>query len=328
MPDTWPPADAPAAAPPVPLLLLGGIGRSGSTLLDRLLGQMPGHVSVGEMGVRLWDRCLTQDWPCGCGKPFRSCPFWSEVGERAFNGWDNVDVPEMIKLKRAVNQTEKVPMLLAPSLVPGGFGDTLGRYLEYLTRVYTAIRDVSGAQVVVDSSKEPSLPYMLRHAPGLDVTIAHIIRDPRGVAYSWTKKKENRAQRAEDGGPAYMPTIAPRKVARRWMTINGMVAALPRLGVPVVRMRYEDVIPDPAGQLTKVSRALGEHVRAEDLAFVRDGQVELRPAHTASGNPNRFDNGWVPLRLDEAWRTALPDRDRRTVEVITAPLRAAYGYRP
>ena len=61
---------------------------------------------------------------------------------------------------------------------------------------------------------------------------------------------------------------------------------------------------------------------------MRDGEVELLPAHTASGNPNSFDTGWVPLRLDEAWRKDFPVDSRRTVERITLPLRAKYGYRP
>lgn len=312
---------------PVRLLIVGGIGRSGSTLLDRLLGQLPGHVSVGELGVRLWDRSLSRNWPCGCGKPFRSCPFWTAVGEHAFGGWDTLDLTEVIRLQRAVNQTQKVPMLLAPRLVPG-FSTALDRYLEYLTRVYAAIRTVSGARVVVDSSTEPAVPYLLRHSRALDVRLAHVVRDPRGVAYSWTKKKPNRAELGGDGKPAFMPTIKPRKVARRWMTINGLITPLPRLGVPVIRLRYEDVVTRPAEELTRVAHLLGEDLSPQDLPFVRPTEVELHEAHTASGNPNRFDSGWVTLRLDEAWRENLPTQQRRVVEVITGPLRRVYGYTP
>jgi hypothetical protein len=41
----------------------------------------------------------------------------------------------------------------------------------------------------------------------------------------------------------------------------------------------------------------------------------------------RFTVGRVPLRHDEAWRTALPPRQRRVVSALTAPLLRAYGYR-
>src|SRR5438874_2616741 len=44
----------PSARPDaVPLLYVGGCGRSGSTLLDRMLGQVPNVCSLGEIG-HLW----------------------------------------------------------------------------------------------------------------------------------------------------------------------------------------------------------------------------------------------------------------------------------
>jgi len=74
----------PAAGPagPVRVLYIGGLGRSGSTLIERLLGQVPGVCAVGEL-VHLWDRGITEDERCGCGEPFRQCPFWSQVGKTA-----------------------------------------------------------------------------------------------------------------------------------------------------------------------------------------------------------------------------------------------------
>jgi hypothetical protein len=62
------------------------------------------------------------------------------------------------------------------------------------------------------------------------------------------------------------------------------------------------------------------------VAFIRDGAADLPPAHTIDGNPMRYSTGPVHLRPDDAWRTGLPDADRRLVERITAPLRRRYGY--
>ncbi len=318
---------SPRCAPPSPrtrVLILAGVGRSGSTLLDRLVGQLPGHVPVGELSEALWERDLQRDWPCGCGKRFSDCEFWHEVGRRAFGGWGAIDAVEMAALQRSVDKTNKTPMLMAPSLAPG-FKQKLDHYLDVLTRVYAAVQRVTEASVIVDSSKGPSLPYALRHAESIDLTVAHIVRDPRGVAYSWTKRKSNRGQRV-DGVPEYMPTWTPRTAARRWVTVNGMIAALPLLGVSVVRLRYEDLVRNPLQEITRVANALGEDVNANDLDYVRPGEVRLQPAHISYGNPNRFDTGWVPLQLDEAWRTELPQSSRRTVELITGPLRAIYGY--
>src|SRR4051794_38468775 len=65
-------------APGPSIVYIGGTGRSGSTLLARLLSGVPGVVAVGELRYVL-DRGMTQDHLCGCGRPFRACPFWHDV---------------------------------------------------------------------------------------------------------------------------------------------------------------------------------------------------------------------------------------------------------
>src|SRR5207245_4821641 len=85
------------------VLYLGGVGRSGSTLVDRILGQVPGLFSGGEIRD-LWARGLIENRQCGCGTPFRSCSFWTEVGRRAFGGWDRIDPPGVLLLARSVDR--------------------------------------------------------------------------------------------------------------------------------------------------------------------------------------------------------------------------------
>src|SRR4051812_48764894 len=80
-----------ARAPLPKVLYVGGSGRSGTTLLDRMLGQVPGVWSTGEL-ARVWDNGLRDNELCGCGEPFWECAFWREVGDAAFGGWHQVDV--------------------------------------------------------------------------------------------------------------------------------------------------------------------------------------------------------------------------------------------
>jgi hypothetical protein len=75
----------------VPILYIGGHGRSGSTILAQTLGQIPGFVNVGEVW-QVWYRGFRENERCGCGQPFYSCEFWRAVGDEAFGGWDNIDV--------------------------------------------------------------------------------------------------------------------------------------------------------------------------------------------------------------------------------------------
>ena len=65
------------------VVYVGSWGRSGSTLLDLVLGQIPGFVSVGELRY-LWERGLAERQLCGCGRPVTGCPFWGAVLEEVF----------------------------------------------------------------------------------------------------------------------------------------------------------------------------------------------------------------------------------------------------
>jgi hypothetical protein len=67
-------------------------------------------------------------------------------------------------------------------------------------------------------------------------------------------------------------------------------------------------------------------VAGADLAFVDGSRLVLGAHHSVGGNPMRFSRGTVEVRLDDAWRDALPARDRRIVTVLTWPLLVAYRY--
>ena len=46
-----------------------GSGRSGSTLITTVLGQLDGCFAAGELRY-LWQRGMVDNRPCGCGAPF------------------------------------------------------------------------------------------------------------------------------------------------------------------------------------------------------------------------------------------------------------------
>jgi hypothetical protein len=159
-----------------------------------------------------------------------------------------------------------------------------------------------------------------------------VVRDSRGVAYSWTK----RVPRPEADRDDQMTRYSPSRSALLWNAHNASFGMLSRLGVPVRRVRYEELLADPKAEMRSLARFAGLNDTGEaagsglELSFLRptdDGFVaDLGPAHSAAGNPMRFTIGTVPLRRDEAWRNALPKGQRRLVGALTAPLLSAYGY--
>ena len=58
-----------------------GWGRSGSTLLTAILGELDGAFAAGELRM-LWGRGAIGRRLCGCGRVIPECPIWSQVLER------------------------------------------------------------------------------------------------------------------------------------------------------------------------------------------------------------------------------------------------------
>lgn len=315
------PSAAPAADVRPRVLFLGGLGRSGTTVLERALGELPGICAVGEL-VHLWERGVLEDETCGCGEPFSRCGFWTEVGSRAFGGWTPELAGRMAYLRARVDRTRFVPQLAFPRSL-GRRRAELDEYVTAFLRLYTAIVQASGDAVVIDSSKHASLAFCLRTAPGIDLRVLHVVRDSRGVAYSWTKD----VRRPESAtGESRMTRYSPTRSAVLWAGHNLCLAALGRLGTARRRLRYEDFVAEPRASLSRLADFTGLVLQDGDLAFVSDGGVRLGSSHTVSGNPVRFSTGPLQLRRDDAWRERLPRRRRLLVSLLTLPLLARYGY--
>ena len=164
------------------VIYLGGLGRSGSTLLERLLGELPGVIPLGEV-VHLWQRGVAENERCGCGDEFGSCEFWSQAGTSAFGGWDKISVRRVAELRAATDRTRHIPQLARPAL-PAAMRRSLTEYTGYYVRLYQAIAGMTGAEAVVDSSKHASLAFCLSKRPEVDLRVIHVVRDSRAVAYS------------------------------------------------------------------------------------------------------------------------------------------------
>jgi Sulfotransferase family len=296
------------------VLYLGGLGRSGTTLVERLLGELPSVCALGEI-VHLWQRDVRDDERCGCGARFSACTFWKRVGERAFGGWSTVDVDRIHALADAVERTRHIPRLTRASA-------EVTEYAGYYTRVYRAAAEVAGAGAVVDSSKHSALAHVLRWAGDIDLRVVHVVRDARGVAYSWTKT----VSRPETDGTEEMTRYSPGRSALLWNAHNAAFGLLARRGVPVLRVRYEQFLADPRAALLRIADFAGIAVTDRDFAFLGDGYADLSVGHSAAGNPMRFTVGRLPLRRDDAWTVALPRAQRRLVGAVCAPMLRAYGY--
>ena len=302
------------------VLYIGGTSRSGSTLLECLLSRLDNVVVLGEV-VHLWQRGLRENQLCACGTRFSECPFWQEVGQRGFGGWHNVNVEHVVGLADVVDRQRRMPHT-GRRRPPARIAAAAEEYSDYYRRIYDAALEMTGGDVVVDSSKAPPTALCLSYNPALDLRVLHIVRDSRGVAYSWTKV----VARPETETAEPMPRFGVRTSTAQWLSHNVSVSALAYRGVPVVRIRYEDLVADASKTVRVAWEGLdlpGDGV----LPMVDRNSIELRPTHSVAGNPMRFSLGMTALRPDEAWRTKMKPRDRRMVTLMTYPVLRAMGYK-
>jgi hypothetical protein len=316
------------ARAPIDVVAIAGTGQNGATLCCRMLGELPGCVAVGEIG-RLWDKGLVENVECACGRPFRECPFWQEVGVRAFGGWDTLDLGRTLRLydrltlKRSrLQHPFALPFILFPRLWPS-YGKDLRAYEELMATLYRAVLDVSGARVIVDSMKIPAHVYMVSRGPAFRTKVVHLVRDSRGVAYSNGRKVERQGSRPDQ---RYRARRSPRKSSVKWTWFNLSYPVLSWFGTPMLRVTYEALVRHPRETMQQTAAFLGVDLGPNDLDFLHDGSVDLPGGHIPAGNRMRLVSGTVALRVDDAWRRELDPRSRKLVTRITWPLLKRYGY--
>jgi len=298
------------------ILFVGGYGRSGSTLLDRVLGHSsPSLFSGGEIR-HIFAEGYAENRLCGCGTPFLQCPFWTSVSDHAFGGSDALDISEVLARKQRVDRWWLIPRLAARPLHNGRWGRDLAAHQELLSKLYDGIVTESGCEVIIDSTKDPSHGYVLATMPDVDLYVIHLVRDSRAVAHSWQRKKFN------PGSGLDMNRYSLLKTGAEWDLINALISGLKPLAAGYTVLHYEDFISDPSTALAKVFDMIDI-----DPSLPADGRVTFADDHTVAGNPIRFARGETQLKLDDEWRQTMATTGKITMTGLTLPALASYGFR-
>ena len=270
--------------PPAKLLYIGGYGHCGSTLLEVLLTASPTVIGCGEVVVAL--HVLAPERKCSCGRAAHDCPVWGSIA--------SIALEETHGRRDRWTHTKLTADLLN-----------------------TAARDYVA---MIDSSKtawrHALAPFQLRRRLGSDFILIHMVRDPRGAAWSVMQRslrmKKPRRQIllcAAAAGGWFVANLACE--AFKWMHPS-----------QYRRLRYEDFVVAPrdtVGRLLELvspgsSKALG-HV----------GTVDNR--HQLHGNRMRLQGiGFDDVRVDVTWKQAMATKHQTIVACLCGPLMRRYGY--
>lgn len=302
----------------IKILYVAGAGRSGSTVLANILGEVEGFCSVGEIR-HIWDG-IVNGWFCGCGTPLRECAFWADVLTSAYGGSQQVDAMQLRNLR---DRGLRSRHLLLPGMAPRKMtSEFLQAYLTATKKLYVAIYALTRSRVIVDASKAASYRYLLANVLGFEVYTLHLVRDPRAVAYAWWYRRK---RRSPQGSLELLDRYHPIETALRWHESNALTRRMSACRPDRYRLvRYEDFVRNPQQILTSVL----EWVGADTAQLPFAGQhVTLSTHHTVSGNPERFRRGRIHIKADEEeWRTKMSYIYWMLVSAITWPESRKYNY--
>jgi hypothetical protein len=302
-----------------------------------LLNAHPQVCSVGELkATHLGD---PDDYRCSCGEFIQECGFWMKVKEgMARRGYD-FDIADARTDYREV-ESRYAWWLLGPlhrgmvleSLRDSALGISLTwrkKLLEIHRRnaaLSSTVAEITGAQVVVDSSKRAlRLKYLLRN-PELEVKVIRLIRDGHGVALTYmdtarfadAKDPSLRAGGTGEGRKNIKLTMA--QAAYQWRRSNEEAEnVLRRLHKSQwIEVRYEGLCKDTENTLGR----LFEFFCVDPNKCARNFRAI---EHHVVGNGMRLDTT-SEIRLDERWRQELGEQDLTIFDSVAGQMNRQYGY--
>jgi len=309
---------AQGAERPPRLIYLLGAARSGSTIIGACLGRHPGILAVGELAFMLApDRGDPR--VCSCGKLVPDCPLWGRVLAAWGSDAGSLRPDRYRRAQRNFEHVRNLPRLLREILRPSR---EFGIYAEDSRRLVAVLGSVSGTRILVDSSKHPVRALALRLAGVTDLTLIHIVRDPRAVVWSTIK-----IRREYPVGPRLLRSdfAVALRACLDWIFLNLLSHAVARrIGGPTLRLRYEDFVQDPARELVRLEPLLGVELESVAAGLANDAPIGY--GHIVAGNRARR-RGPRPLVLDTDWHVRAPLWSRRLAWLACGPLARRYAYR-
>jgi hypothetical protein len=296
--------------------------RSGSTLLDQLLGAHPDITTVGEIHHLV--AYATQDrsrhdpvyaLQCTCGEELPRCQFWSQVETSIGRPLGSLklkprflDKRKRYKLRPYLRRTLEQALQARP---PGPVDHMIQTIFDVPTvardsyAVFDAIFAVTNSQYIVDASKNTDRFRILAAAHPERLRLVLLSRDYRGVVFS----KMKRGRSLEAAGRSWVRTMGRMNLLSQSMPDDR-----------IHRLRYEDLCLDPKAELQKLCEFLSLPFSAEML---------VRPdtdMHHIGGSPSKFQHGRREIKQDKEYDDAFTAAELRSLKEIIGDAGKEWGY--
>ena len=320
------------------LAYLLAASHSGSTLLAMLLGAQPGACTTGELKATHLGN--PDSYRCSCRERISDCGFWQDITRamlrRGINDFNITNAgTSLYEAKSSYVQRLLAPLYRGPRLEMvrdlglslssewrSLLSDTKRRNLALIE----AVLEVTGAGVVIDSSKAAlRLKYLLQ-IPGLEIKVIRVIRDGRAVSLTYTdewKFADSTDPAFRGGGCGKSQQTLRRSMAEaanEWKRSNeaadALIATLPRSQWDEVR--YEELCTNPKDTIKRLATFLELDNRQTHIDYRAVCQHVI-------GNGMRMDLTSDICR-DDRWRNILSEDSLNVFESVAGRLNRRYGY--
>jgi hypothetical protein len=277
---------------------IGGSDRSGSTILDMMLGAHPEAFSTGQLDeLQFW---VNSARFCTCGRPILECPFWGQVLASS-----DILVPQPINVNGKIRKVGRMLRVAA-----AGATRDEARGVESAWELLDHVAERSGKRLVIDSSKAGlRLVQLARDRRGKQLRVIHLVRDTRGYV---TSKSFPTLAKSPQGTAGYIATQSKPAAVADWLVQNLLMLLL---GVVVFRRRYvvvtyEQMTRNPERILAQLSRFLSLQYDRSMLP-----PLDRSEFHLIGGNSSRLS--FAEVRYDDKWRSKLTSREKVLIKAAS-----------
>lgn len=276
------------------IVYLVGPGRSGTTILAAILASHPEISWYGELThLANWNE---PECTCTCGEAVRECAVWKSRSVEEVVG------PAMVQARDLERNRAAIGALMNPGHFPP-------EYCRSQTQLVQCLG--GGERILLDSSKWVGRAIGLSRCHGLDARYIYLVRDARGIVFSFGKAVQYRRGLLS----ACMYYLA--------VSVAAQCAAWTRLRGRCVKIKYEDLVSEPDETLSRIGENIGIDMKEVSTKLAAGG--EYGADHGVGGN-RWLKSGTVTLRGDRAWRDQMAPWKRVLVHALCWPFQVLNGY--
>lgn len=237
-----------------------GSARSGSTLIERLLACSSHIQGLGEV-IHI-NELFRENRMCSCGKKISECLYWNKILK-------DTDTLDFLKVQYPKNTLwDKFKLMIDLYLWKDlNFSEN---YRDNNIKLFSTFLKLRGKDILIDSSKIPLRFYYLNKIRQLKLYPVHVVRNPLGVVWSYTRNIEHKSLDWK------VPSI--KKACLDWKRVNKFTEMVLKGCSRRLLVRYEDMCRNPQMELDRIFTYLGiPNVKIDDI-------LPLAPSHMIAGN--------------------------------------------